>query len=106
MKRKTTDYYYKLKRDERIKFLESSIHWLRGEALSLSDTLDEVKIQNKELKTRIEQGEREREFLLGLTRTTKRQNFMLKRTIEQLKDPENLRKYALAQASVDADHHI
>jgi hypothetical protein len=36
LKRKTSDYYVKLKRDERILFLESSIHWLRDEAFKLA----------------------------------------------------------------------
>lgn len=94
IKKKTTDYYQKLKRDEKVNFLEASVNWLRDEAFKLSTNLDAVNASNKKFLIRMEELEKENVFLKEFMRATKRKNLTLKKTIEQLKDPENMKKYA------------
>ena len=77
LKRKTSDYYQKLKRDERIIFLETTIHWLRTEAEKLTDHVEELKEENKKLRTKLEDTEKENAFIKSYSRQAKRHNMVL-----------------------------
>ena len=88
------NYYQKLKRDEKLNFLEASVNWLRDEAFKLSNNLDAVNAKNKKLLLRMEELEKENVYMKEFMRATKKKNLTLKKTIEQLKDPENMKKYA------------
>lgn len=53
-KKKSTDLYQKMKKDERIRFLEQTIAWFRAEAIKLADSIQELKKNNNELKDQVE----------------------------------------------------
>ena len=53
-KKKQSDYYMKLKKNERIVFLESTISWFREEAIKLADNIGKLKKRNAELKHELE----------------------------------------------------
>lgn len=93
VKKSVTEGYNKWKKDERLKFLESSIHWLRGEALTLCKSLEDIKVQNGKLRQEAVELRKENNYLTEYTRATKRENLGLKRVIEQLKDPKNMIRY-------------
>lgn len=101
LKRKTSEQYNSWKKDQRLKFLEGSICWLRDEALKLATSLEELKETNAQLKREMDVLATENMYMKEYTHCTKRQNMKLEKTIVQLKDPENLRKYAAAQAEID-----
>jgi RNA:NAD 2'-phosphotransferase (TPT1/KptA family) len=42
MKKKTTEGYHRMKNDERTKFLEGSIAWMRREAMKLMKALEKA----------------------------------------------------------------
>ena len=42
-RKKTAEQYNKLKQDERTRFLEQSIHWMRSEAIKLCEQIEELK---------------------------------------------------------------
>ena len=94
VKKSATDAYNKWKKDDRLKFLESSIHWLRDEALTLCKSLEDIKLQNVKLRTEIIETKKENNYLQEYTKSTKRENLKLKKVIETLKDPQNLIRYA------------
>lgn len=88
LRKKTSDYYVKMQRDERIKFLESSIHWLRNEALKLCNSIDSLKLNNINLQRELDITVKENEFMNTYTRSTKRYNLLLQQTVNQLKDDQ------------------
>ena len=53
-KKKSTDYYQKMKRDERIKFLEQTISWFRREAMSLAESVGQMRSNNGQLKEKLD----------------------------------------------------
>lgn len=96
MKKRTTETYYKMKADEKTKFLEGSIAWMRREAMKLMKALERAQASNKEMRKELEEALKEKAFMMEYTVCTKRENLRLKKTVEQLKDPENIMRYAKA----------
>eukprot|EP00347_Sterkiella_histriomuscorum_P015782 403355702 len=95
LKKKSSDFYQKLKKDERIRFLESTIQWLRGEALSLAKSIQVLKGTNDKLKEQLDQERSERNFLMQYTKSTKKYNTILKSTIDKLSQEEIQQQYKL-----------
>ncbi len=77
LKKRNSDFYLKLRKDERQQYLERTIEWLRGEALSLAKNIRELKDQNEELKKQIDMDKHERAFLIDYTKSTKKHNRVL-----------------------------
>ena len=50
-KKRCSDYYLKMKKNDRIRFLESSIKWFRDEAMDLAMNMQKLKKNNELLKT-------------------------------------------------------
>jgi len=93
VKKHNSDFYLKMARDERMRYLEQTIQWLRTEALSLAKSIQELKSQNERLRRDLDQDRDERRFLVEYTRSTRRHNRLLSQTIEQLKDGVIRQKY-------------
>ncbi|CDW79701.1 UNKNOWN [Stylonychia lemnae] len=98
LKKKSTDFYQKMKRDERIRFLESTIQWLRGEALSLAKNISDLKIKNDEMKEELDIAKSDKIFMLQYTKSQKRYNQILVKTIDKLKSPKYQEQYQLNQS--------
>jgi murein L,D-transpeptidase YcbB/YkuD len=94
MKRKTTETYYRMKAEDRTKFLEGSIAWLRKEVMKLMRALERAQVQNKDMRKELEEARKEKAFMMEYTVCTKKENLRLKKTVEQLKDPDNIMRYA------------
>mmetsp|Transcript_16422 Transcript_16422/g.15735 ORF Transcript_16422/g.15735 Transcript_16422/m.15735 type:complete len:164 (+) Transcript_16422:121-612(+) len=92
-KKKNTDFYMKMKKDERVKYLETTIAWFREEALKLAESIDKMKRTNIDLKERLEVEQHEKQFMKDAALAAKRQSKILKSTVEQLKSPHVIEKY-------------
>ena len=104
MKRKTSDHYLKMKQDERVRFLEGSVQWMRTEAMKLMKALEKARKTNHEMRLELDQIRTEKNYMLEYNRCQKRHNLLLKRTVESLKNPENIKRYFEAsQRSNDSD---
>lgn len=93
MKRKTSDHYLKMKQDERVRFLEGSVQWMRTEAMKLMKALEKARKTNHEMRLELDQIRTEKNYMLEYNRCQKRHNLLLKRTVESLKNPENIKRY-------------
>ena len=93
VKKRTSEFYLRLAKDERMRYLEQTVQWLRTEALSLARSLQELKKHNEELRRALEQARDERRFLVEYSRSTKRHNRLLSQTVEQLKDGTVRQRY-------------
>jgi hypothetical protein len=89
----TQDQYNRWKKEERLRYLEASIKWLRDEAVTLCQGLERAKTESEGLRTLVKETREENAFLKDLTKATKRHNLLLKRTVEKLKEPETLKRY-------------
>ncbi len=58
------------------------------------EALERAQERNKLMKVELDQARVEKQFMMEYTACTKKHNLLLKKTVEQLKDPENLKKYA------------
>jgi hypothetical protein len=96
MKKKTKETYHRMKNDEKTKVLEGSIAWMRREAMKLMKALEKAQDNNKEMRLELEEARKEKAFMMEYNVCTKRENLRLKKTVEQLKDPENIIRYAKA----------
>lgn len=96
MKRKSNEHYHRMKNEERTKFLEGSIAWIRKEAMKLMKALEKEQVRGKNMKIELEEARKEKQYMLEYTAATKRENLRLKKTIETLKDPDNIMRYAKA----------
>ncbi|CDW88891.1 UNKNOWN [Stylonychia lemnae] len=93
MKHKSTKEYAKMKMDERVRYLEDRITFLRTEMGSLVSRIDNLSKQSEILQEKLTKEQETKEFLKQYTIATKKQNQMLMQTIEKLKDPEIQYKY-------------
>jgi len=71
-----------MKRDERIRYLESTIQWLRGEALSLAKNISDLKTKNESMKEELDIVKSDKAFMLQYTKSQKRYNQILVKTID------------------------
>ena len=68
--------------DVKVRALESSLSWFRDESLKLARIIDDGKRENTSLKIQIESLEKDKDFLSESLKATKRQNRMLKASLE------------------------
>ena len=54
MKRKTTNHYLNMKQDERVRFLEGSVQWMRTESMKLMKALEKARKANHELRLELD----------------------------------------------------
>ena len=54
MKKRTTDYYLRMKKDDRVRFLEGSLHWVRSEAMKLMKALEKARKANMEMRIELD----------------------------------------------------
>ena len=85
-KKKTSNFYLDMQRNERVKYLEQTISWFRNEALKLAKGISEIKESNSKLSRQMDFVKQERDFLMEYTRSTKRKNEILEKTVVKLKD--------------------
>jgi hypothetical protein len=82
MKKRTTETYQRMKNEERTKFLEGSISWMRREAMKLMKALEKAQGYNKEMRKELEEARKEKAFMMEFTACTKKENLRLKKTVE------------------------
>ena len=91
MKRKTTETYYRMKAEDRTKFLEGSIAWLRKEVMKLMRALERAQDQNKGMRKELEEARKEKAFMMELP---EKASMIIKSTSEAgfnfMKSPMNM----------------
>lgn len=87
MKRKTSDHYLNMKQDERVRFLEGSLQWIRAEAMKLMKALEKARKVNHEMRLELDQARTEKNYMLEYNKCQKRHNLLLKKTVDTLKNP-------------------
>jgi hypothetical protein len=103
MKRKTSDHYMKMKKEERVRLLEGSVQWMRTEAMKLMKALERGRRANHEMRLELDKTKTEKNYMMEYNRCQKRHNLMLKKTVETLKKPENIRRYYQASQRSNGD---
>ena len=48
-KKKSSTFYFNMKKNEKIRLLESSLSFFRGECIKMASTIDVLKVSNKKL---------------------------------------------------------
>lgn len=82
-----------MKKDEKLKMLESSVGWLRDECITLAGSIEKLKVHNRNLFKKVSQTESDSKKLEETIMTLKNHNIVLTRTVEKLKSPEFIEKY-------------
>lgn len=54
MKKRTTDYYLRMKQDDRVRFLEGSLQWVRSEAMKLMKALEKARKANVDMRIELD----------------------------------------------------
>ena len=76
-----------------MRFLEGSVQWMRTEAMNLMKALEKARKANHEMKLELDKTKTEKTYMMEYNRCQKRHNLLLKKTVETLKDPDNMRRY-------------
>jgi hypothetical protein len=76
-----------------VRFLEGSVQWMRTEAMNLMKALEKARKANHEMKLELDKTKTEKSYMMEYNRCQKRHNLLLKKTVETLKDPDNMRRY-------------
>lgn len=82
-----------LRKDEKLKNLESSVQWLRNESVNLANNIETLKVQNKNIQDKLKEAQNEVKVWRAQALNTKAYNLVLKETIEQLKSKKLIAKY-------------
>jgi hypothetical protein len=93
MKRKTSDHYMNMKKEERVRLLEGSVQWMRTEAMKLMKALERARKANHEMRLELDKTKTEKTYMMEYNKCQKRHNLLLKKTVDTLKNPENIRRY-------------
>jgi len=102
MKRKTSEHYLNMKQDERVRFLEGSVQWMRTEAMRLMKALERARKANHEMRLEVDQLRTEKGYMLEYNKCQKRHNLLLKKTVDSLKNPEIIKRYYEASQKSDS----
>lgn len=86
-KKKASEYYQALMRDEKLKNLESSVSWLRNESIRLAGNIEGLTEDNKSLNMKLKESQDEVKVWKQQSINTKSYNMVLKETIVKLKSP-------------------
>ena len=95
-KKKSSEFFQNMKKDEKMKMLESSVKWLRDELVALASNIEQLRTGNRTLRQRVRFVEDEKKQMEEQIQTLTNYNVMLKRTVEKLKSPEFIQKYEKA----------
>lgn len=82
-----------LKKDEKLKNLENSVQWLRNESVNLANNIEILKVENKNIQSKLKEAQDEVKVWKAQAVNTKAYNLVLKETIEQLKSEKLIAKY-------------
>lgn len=82
-----------MKKDEKLKMLESSVKWLRDESIALASSIEGLKASNCSLVIQLRQSQEDTRSLEEKIKTIKNYNIVLKNTIIKLKSTEYIEKY-------------
>jgi len=93
--KKASEYYQNLKKDERIKNLETSITWLKNESVRLAGNIERLTDDKKDLTDKLKLKDEELKSWRAQAVNTKAYNMVLQETIEKLKSPALLKKYEM-----------
>jgi hypothetical protein len=61
--------------------------------MKLMKALERARKANHEMRLELDQTKTEKTYMMEYNRCQKRHNLLLKKTVETLKDPENIRRY-------------
>ena len=86
-KKKSSDYYLNMKKNEKIRMLESSIAFFRQECIKMATSIEVLKARAKKLTAKLKFAEEEKDSWHDEAKKIKFQNVLLRNTIEQLKSP-------------------
>eukprot|EP00347_Sterkiella_histriomuscorum_P022087 403331727 len=87
LKKKSSEEYTKMKKDDRIQYLEQTIQWLREEIIGLTVKLEQFRKNQNILQKQLNTEQEKQMFLQQIALSAKKQNQLLKSTVDQLKDP-------------------
>ena len=66
--------------------------------MKLMKALEKARKANQQMRIELDQVKTEKQYMLEYNKCTKRHNLLLKKTIDALKDPENIKRYYHQQA--------
>lgn len=104
-KKKTSDFFLNMKRDERINKAERDCAWFQKEATNMSMQVDTLKKQLKKTELKRKMAEDEVRSWKQQAECHKGYNTILKKTIVNLKSMEHLNKYK-EQGKYEAEKEI
>ena len=81
-KKKSSEYYLNMKKNEKIRMLESSISFFRQECIKMATSIEMLKTRTKKLTTKLKFSEEEKESWHDEAKKIKFQNLLLRNTIE------------------------
>jgi hypothetical protein len=61
--------------------------------MKLMKALEKARKANQQMRIELDQVKTEKQYMLEYNKCTKRHNLLLKKTVESLKDPENIKRY-------------
>lgn len=93
LKKKSSDFYLKMKKDEKIRMLEGSLGIYKSECMKMVATLDKLQKSQKSMITQHKFDLREIETWKEEAKKLKFQNVILHNTVNQLKSPQLIDKY-------------
>ena len=82
-----------MKKDEKLKMLETSVKWLRDESIALASSIEALKANNHSLVIQLRTSQEDTQSLEEKIKTIKNYNIILKNTIIKLKSTEYMEKY-------------
>ena len=82
-----------MKKDEKLKMLETSVKWLRDESIALASSIEALKANNRSLVVQLRTSQEDTRSLEEKIKTIKNYNIILKNTIIKLKSTEYMDKY-------------
>ena len=91
--KKSQEFYFTVKKSERIQNLEKTIEWLRTESMILSKKNEALTLGNRGLKEKYTLADEESKFWKEQAFLGKNQITILKKAIQNLKSPALLHKY-------------
>lgn len=92
-KKKSSDFFLEMKKNEKLKMLEHSVKWLRDESVTLASNIEELKDANRGLRQKLRIAAEEKEQLHDGILSLTHHNRILKDSVKQLKSPALIAKY-------------
>lgn len=94
-----------MKKDEKLKMLETSVKWLRDELIALASSIEALKAKNCGLVMQLRTSQEYTQQLEEKIKTIKNYNIVLKNTVIKLKSVEYMEKYVkVGRDQAQRDH--